>query len=98
MRRFKDLDRAAQKKAVDHLFQRNYREIRWNGAGQPDNVKERLKEITTKIQFCGCGSCEVKLGEEMSKDPVIKEAILGKAMRQAEEAYYPEDTDIIVKV
>ncbi len=98
MRRYKDLDKAEQKKAVKFLMNRNRNDINWNGAGQPEAIKKRLEEITTRIKFCGCGDCEYKLGVEIAKDNVIQEAILDKSIKQAEEAYYPEGTDIIVKV
>ncbi len=98
MRRFKDLDSKDKKSAVDHLYRRSVRDIRWNGAGQPDSVKKRLKEITERIKFCGCTDCDIKLFAEIQKDTVIKEVHLEKAMKEAEAAYYPEDQDIIVKV
>ena len=98
MRRFKDLDSKGKKTAVDYLYRRSVRDIRWNGAQQPDSVKKRLKEIIERIKFCGCGDCEMKLAVEINKDTVIKEVHLEKAMKEAEAAYYPEDEDIIVKV
>lgn len=98
MKRFKDLNPTQKKTVVDRLYRESLRDIRWNGAGETDAVKERLKEITTKIQFCGCGACEYKLGMEISKDSVIKEAQLEKAMKNAETAYYPDDQDIVIKV
>lgn len=98
MKRFKDLTPQQKKQAVNHMFNRGMRDIRWNGAGQPEQVKQRLKEITTKIKFCGCGDCEYKLGVEISKDSVIKESILGEAQSKAEGAYYPEDSDTIISV
>jgi hypothetical protein len=98
MKRFKDLNSEEKKRAVKHLLSRNLRDIRWNGAGQSEAVKQRLKEITTRIKFCGCGTCEYNLGVEIAKDNVIQEAQLEKSMKQAEEAFYPEDTDTIVKV
>ncbi len=98
MKRYKDLDSTQKKRAVDFLYRRSINDIRWNGAGQPDSVKARLKEITERIKFCGCTDCDMKLYSEIQKDTVIKEVHLEKAMKQAEEAYYPEDTDNIVKV
>jgi hypothetical protein len=98
MKRFKDLNSTEKKKVVDILYRRNINDINWNGAGQPKSVKDRLKEITERIKFCGCGDCEMKLAVEINKDSVIKEVQLDKAMKQADEAFFPEDTDIIVKV
>lgn len=98
MKRFKDLDSTQKKKAVDHLYRREMNEIRWNGAGQPQNVKDRLKEITERIKFCGCTDCDIKLNMEIQKDSVIKEVILDKAMKLADTGYYPEPDDIIVTV
>ncbi len=98
MKRFKDLNSSEKRKAVDFLFSREMRNTKWNGAGQPKNVQDRLKEITERIKFCGCTDCDIKLYKEILKDSVIKEAHLEKAMKTAEEAYYPEDTDTIVKV
>ncbi len=98
MRRFKDLDKTEKKQAVDHLFKREMRNIKWNGAGQPQNIQDRLKEIRERIKFCGCTDCDIKLFGEIQKDSVIKEYHLDKAMKAAETAYYPEDKDIIVKV
>jgi hypothetical protein len=98
MKRFKDLNAADKKKAVNYMFKRGWNEITWNGAGQPDVVKARIKEITERIVFCGCGTCEYKFGEEISKDSVIKESILERAQVAAEGAYYPEDDDTIIKV
>lgn len=98
MKRFKDLDGSQKKQAVNHLFKRSMNDIRWNGAGQPESVKKRLQEITERIKFCGCTDCDIKLTSEINKDSVIKEVHLEKAMKQAEAAYYPEESDIIVKV
>ncbi len=98
MKRFKDLNSADKKKAVDYLYRRNMNDIKWNGAGQPESVKARLKDITERIKFCGCTDCDLKLFAEINKDSVIKEVQLDKAMKQADEAFFPEDTDIIVKV
>lgn len=98
MKRFKDLDSKQKKVAIDHLYRRSINDIRWNGAGQSDKVKERLKEITERIKFCGCTDCDMKLTAAIQKDTVIKEIHLEKAMKEAEGAYYPEDTDTIVKV
>lgn len=98
MRRFKDLDSAEKKQAIDYLFKRSINDIRWNGATQSEPVKKRLREIVERIKFCGCLDCELKLSVEINKDSVIKEAHLEKAMKEANEAFYPEDTDIIVRV
>lgn len=98
MRRFKDLNSGQKKQAVDYLFKREMRNIKWNGAGQPKTVQDRLKEIRERIKFCGCTDCDIKLFAEAQKDSVIKEYHLDNAMKVAEEAFYPEDTDIIVKV
>lgn len=98
MKRFKELTSPQKKKAVDHMFRRGMNSINWNGAGQTDKVKARVKEISERIKFCGCGSCEFKFGEELSKDSVIKEYILEQAQVAAEDAYYPEDDDTIIKV
>jgi len=98
MKRFKDLNSQEKKSAVDHLYKRSFSAIRWNGNGENDKVKARLKEITERIKFCGCTDCDIKLWSEINKDSVIKEVYLEKAMKEAESAYYPEDTDTIVKV
>jgi len=98
MKRFKELTSPQKKKAVDHMFRRGMNGVTWNGAGQTDRVKARLKEITERIKFCGCGDCEYKFGMELSKDNVIKESILEQAQVAAEGAYYPEDDDTIIKV
>jgi hypothetical protein len=98
MKRFQDLNSEQKKQAVDYLFKREMRNVRWNGAGQPTSVQDRLKEIREKIKFCGCTDCDIKLFSEVQKDSVIKEVQLDRALKQADEAFYPEDADIIVKV
>ena len=82
MKRFKELNPGQKKQAIDHMYRRELNEILWNGAGQPQNVKDRLKEITTRIKFCGCTDCDIKLSVEIQKDTVIKETILDKAKRR----------------
>jgi len=98
MKRFKELNSSQKKKAVDHLYRRGMRDLRWNGAGYPERVKERLKEITSRIKFCGCGDCEIKLSTELNKDSVIKEFVLDSATKEAESAYYPEPDDTLITV
>lgn len=98
MKRFKDLNSAQKNQAIDILYQKGLRQVKWNGAGQPDNVKKRLKEITERIKFCGCTDCDIKLYGEIIKDSVIKEVILDKARVIADSAYYPEDDDTIITV
>lgn len=98
MKHYKDLDSKQKQKAVNFLFKRRINSVRWNGAGEVDTVKARLKEITERLKFCGCTDCDLKLYAEIQKDSVIKEHHLGEAQKEAESAFYPEDTDIIVKV
>lgn len=98
MRRYKDLNSVEKKAAVDHLYKRSLGEIRWNGVQQPDKVKARLKEITERIKFCGCTDCDIKLWNEIKNDSVIKEIHLEKAIKEANEAFYAEDKDIVVKI
>lgn len=98
MKRFKDLDAGQKRQAIDHLYRRGMNEIRWNGAGQPDKIKARLKEITERIKFCGCTDCDIKLNVEIQKDSLIKEIILDKARDIADSAYYPEDDDTLITV
>lgn len=98
MKRFKDLSSPQKKKAVDAMYKRGMNSIKWNGAGQPDKLKERLKEITERIKFCGCTDCDLKLFAEIQKDNLIKEIILDKAQVTAEGAYYPEDDDTLITV
>lgn len=98
MKRFQDLNSGEKKSAVDHLYKRSLGNIKWNGAQQPDKIKARLKEITERIKFCGCTDCDIKLWNEIKKDSVITEFHLENATKEAGEAYYPEEKDIIVKV
>lgn len=98
MKRFKELTSQQKKIAVDHMYRRGFNDVKWNGAGQPDPVKARLKEITERIKFCGCTDCDLKLFAEIRKDSVIKESILERAQVAAEGAYYPEESDTIIKV
>jgi hypothetical protein len=98
MKRFKELTKEQKKKAVDYMYRRVFNDVNWNGAGQPEAVQRRLKEITERIKFCGCGDCEYKIGVEISKDTVIKESVLERAQVAAESAYYPEESDTIIKV
>ena len=98
MKRFRELTAEQKKKAVNYMYRRGFNDITWNGAGQPEAVQKRIKEITERIKFCGCGDCEYKFGMEISKDTVIKESILERAQVAAEGAYYPEESDTIIKV
>lgn len=98
MKRFKDLNSSQKRTAIDHVYRRELNEINWNGAGQPQNIKDRLKEIEVKIKFCGCTDCDLKLFAEIQKDSVIKETILDRARTIAEGAWYPEDDDTLITV
>lgn len=98
MKRFKELNAGQQRQAIDHLYKRGMRDIRWNGAGYSSKIKDRLKEITDRIKFCGCMDCEIKFSTEIQKDTVIKEFILDNATKQAESAYYPEPDDTLITV
>lgn len=100
MKRFKDLDKSQKKAAVDYLFKRFVgKEIYAKpGINKPPHIQKRIKEIQEEVKFCGCMDCFNKYADKANQDSQIKEWVLSKAIEAAEEAYYPEDTDTIVKV
>ena len=100
MKRYKDLDAKKKKRAVDYMFQRiaNKELYKLPGGSSNAKLKDRLKEIQEQIKFCGCTDCFNKYSDIASKDPQVKEIILSDAMDAAEQAYYPEDDDNIIKV
>ena len=98
MRRFQDLTVNQKRQAVDYMFQRGMNSIKWNDGKVSDSISNRIKDLKQQIKFCGCNDCDINLFSEMKKDSAIKELILEQAKVQAENAYYPEEDDIIVKV
>lgn len=100
MKRYKELSSTQKKSAIDFMFKRlTAQEIyRVPNSNVPSNIQKRLKEIREEIKFCGCLDCFNKYADKANKDYQVKEWILSKAMDAAEQAYYPEGSDNIIKV
>lgn len=100
MKRYGQLDVKQKKRAVDYMFKRLLgKEIfRDPRIEKPFYIQKRLKEIQEEIKFCGCIDCFNKYADLASKDSQVKEWTLTKAIDTAELAYYPEESDTIIKV
>jgi hypothetical protein len=102
MKRFKDLDKEQKKKAVDYVYKRLLNKEIYDTAKyankRTDSLNKKLQEIKDSVGFCGCMSCLNSFRDKANLDPVVKEWVLAQAMEGAEQAYYPEADDDIVKV
>lgn len=102
MKRFKDLDKAQKKNAVDFIFKRLmgkeiYDQSKYANK-RTDSLNKKLQEIKDSVGFCGCMACLNAFRDKANLDSEVKEWVLAQAMEGAEQAYYPEDGDDIVKV
>ena len=98
MKRFKDLTSDQQTKAIQFLSERELNSLKSCKIDSASPYFLKIKYLKDNIEYCGCINCNVSLFSAIQKDSLIKELIQERAISLAEEGYYPEDHDIIVKV
>jgi len=95
LKTFKELTTKQKTQAIDYMYQRGLKSIHQN---KDDTISKKIKEIKQRIKFCHCHKCEDNLLSEIRKDNFLRELLLDQARDQAENAYYPEENDVIIKV
>lgn len=103
MKRFKDLDSTQKKQASSERYKINMDKFVWNfqygnNAKHPLDIVKRVEKIKVDIRFCGCYSCMNQLLSSFNQDPEIKEYIIDQSQKEVENAFYPDDGDIVINV
>lgn len=99
MRRFKDLSKEEKKRAIDIVLKDKMTKGILNEKDiASDRIKDKLNKIRTDMKFCGCTSCFNKYLTSAGKDSEVKEYFLSEAQQAAENAYYPDTNELVIKV
>lgn len=100
MKTFKDLTPNQKKDALDITFKNKVADLAKGVAGTAFNKlsAKKQKEITDQFSLCGCLGCRQNIAILMKSDNELKEIILSEAQLDAENAYYPDQDDIVIDV